>query len=1246
MVKIEEIDRTSTFAWSYDSLPLLATGTVAGAVDLNFNSSSSLEIWDIFSATNKKDPIFQASVDNRFHVLAWSKPFEGRPKGLLAGAFENGVIEFWDVDTLIKSQDLQKASVHKSDHHSGDVKTLSFNPKEAHQLISGGSKGQIFVWDCKSFDIPKSPGTAMSPMDEVSCVAWNNSKTNVFASTGNGGYTSIWDLSRTREVLHLAYNGDLGRANFSYVAWHPTETTKLITASDNDGCPVILTWDLRNANAPEKIMQGHKKGVLSLDWCKQDPELLISSGKDNTTIVWNPITGQKLGEYPTTANWAFLTKFAPNAPDIFATASYDGKIIVQTLQDTSPPIVSKATENEDEFWNELATTDTQHPVFEVKQAPAWLKRPSSVFFGFGSKLVTVKSDTHGKSVVNINKFVPSSALKFSPEQLNSALTSNDFDSIISNKLEGEFLDDRDKADWELLKKLSSTDKKSLFTDVIKEVSEEEAPKTNGDSKPEAEGGDQEEDSFFDKLGKESNGTKDTGYTPSGSFKLFGESSSESDKKLIKLILSNKIEPAVEECLDSDNLIEALVLALDGSDEVKGKVKNAFFNKNKDSELSRVIYGASSKNITDIVAYADVSDWKHIANSISAYCVDTEDFNAKITELGDRVLKQDSSNRDDAILCYLSGGALDKIASIWLQELPAYETKLLEGKDRTDITTPFDAHFESLNNFAEKIAAYRAISKVTGALSGPSIEPICKTILEYSNLLANYGEFEVADKFSKLLPDEFDGFKAYKDRISKATNKVNGSTANTKVGGRYSKPIQSKPILSPANKYAQAQSPGSQFTPIQALPQTPVSQVPPIAAPLNPYMKPAVGAPSNPYMKPAVSNPYAAPINPYMRPQSSVGAPGEPHSIAPPPLAAKPKYKEVTDGWNDLPETFKQKPEARRAAAAAVSPAPTAFPQPALGPQRSSVSSPGAPPGAPHSGPPRAPSRNPSKASLPTVSSPRSTPVQTKRYAPPPGTVASPSQTPVVAGPSGSFPGSTPRNPYAPPASAYAPPTSSVPPSGPVSNTVSPRASHSQPVRNPYMPSTPAEPAVPQAPPSRVPSGGMIAPRPIIQSPYQGLSSRPSMSSIPPPPSGPVSGPPPTGPPSLSQPPAVPIPVEAPVIEKFPAGDRSHIPAESLPIYQVFSSAYEALKPNIPEKYAKHGEDMEKRLNILYDHLNNSELLSAGGIELLREISSKLEAKEYQAASTLVLSFASSFPEEVGHWHAGVKRLINMAEALQ
>lgn len=45
-MKLKEIHRTATFAWSpTPSVPLLATGTVAGALDESFSNESQLEIW-------------------------------------------------------------------------------------------------------------------------------------------------------------------------------------------------------------------------------------------------------------------------------------------------------------------------------------------------------------------------------------------------------------------------------------------------------------------------------------------------------------------------------------------------------------------------------------------------------------------------------------------------------------------------------------------------------------------------------------------------------------------------------------------------------------------------------------------------------------------------------------------------------------------------------------------------------------------------------------------------------------------------------------------------------------------------------------------------------------------------------------------------------------------------------------------------------------------------------------------------
>lgn len=1313
MVKIDEISRTSTFAWSQDVIPLLATGTVAGTVDVNFNSSSSLELWDIFSATDSKEPILSASVENRFFGLEWSKPFEGRPKGLLAGAFENGIVEFWDADILIKSKDLAKASVHKSTKHRGDVKSLQFNPLQPHILVSGGSHGEIFIWDTKTFAEPFAPGKAMTPMDEITSVAWNNSVSHIFASTSNGGFTSIWDLKSKREVLHLSYNGPLGRAEFSSVAWHPTQSRKLITASENDGCPLILTWDLRNTNEPEKILQGHSKGVLSLDWCKQDSDLLISSGKDNSTLLWNPITGEKLGEYPTTANWAFHTKFAPSSPDIFATASFDGKVTVQSLQDTSPPISTKVVADDDnDFWNEISTTDTQQPVFVKKQAPKWLKNPSAVSFGFGSKLVHVHNST-----ITISKFVINSNVENSTSNLSKALTENDFKPIIDSKLAGDSIDSTDKSDWTLLQKLSTQGKDKLFQTVL-QGSELDATKEeeNTESNRIDNDQDKEDDDFFDNL-RPSNGTsKDSEvYVPQGKFKIFKSDISDSDKDLIKLILTNNIEKAVSECLKQGKLAEALILALDAPQSVKDLVKNAYFKKSDGDEVSRIIYNASSRNILDLLSNADVEDWKEIASSIASFSADSSDFNSKIIELGDKILESDPNQRDNAIVCYLSGNALDKVGSIWLKELPAYEENLLKSDKHDSIATPSDARFASLSNFVEKLSAYKSISNISGLLSGPSIEPIAKAVLEYANLVASDGQFDLAASFLALLPNDLEGLKTEKERIAKATGAVSKAAPNAgaKNTNAYSR-ARGTPSF---NKYAGITSPTASNVPLATKPAVPSTgarppvgypqpnNIPPVPvarqsnyAPQTPAFpqpsgfKPPVAPATNniyarqPLTSSVVSNPYApsgnatsAPYNPY-KPAVPIGVispavmptgvispvAAAPTVVSPPPVApARNKYKEETDGWNDLPDTFKsQTAPPRRAAAsvAAVSPSPAPPAQPALSRASTGVAQ-TAPP------PPKGVGRSSSKGTVPTVNANSSTVSSprlggqasiNRRYAPPvaPETngIAS-TPPPVHAGLNGGAPSTPsysapPKNPYAPSATSsppanknpYAPPpplpgtnSFSAPPQPQLGGV--PHSNGSEPPRNPYAP-PPANPYAPAV--SSGPGSASTAPPPPR---FGGFNAPPqsqlpnNVSTPPPPPSGASFPPPPRAVQSVPLPPPT---TEAK--STYPPGDRDHIPRDTLPIYQTFSGVLETIKPQIPEKYAEHYRDMATRLDTLFDKLNNQEV-SQDAIQSLKGISDALSAKDYATASSLNIQFSTVHSEEIGIWHAGVKRLIKMAEAL-
>jgi hypothetical protein len=57
MTKRATIPRTGCFAWHSSpshTLPLLATGTAAGALDESFSSEGKLEVWEVFPGEKKK----------------------------------------------------------------------------------------------------------------------------------------------------------------------------------------------------------------------------------------------------------------------------------------------------------------------------------------------------------------------------------------------------------------------------------------------------------------------------------------------------------------------------------------------------------------------------------------------------------------------------------------------------------------------------------------------------------------------------------------------------------------------------------------------------------------------------------------------------------------------------------------------------------------------------------------------------------------------------------------------------------------------------------------------------------------------------------------------------------------------------------------------------------------------------------------------------------------------------------------
>lgn len=1240
MVKLKAIPQTATFAWSplpHD--PLLVTGTVAGAIDADFSSTTQLELWDLSLIDRSSEgfqlkPKVSTNTDARFYDIAWGGVSSSRPSGVIAAALENGHLQLWDPDQIVKNQ--LAAPKDSSQRHSGAIKSLQFNPIQHHLLASGGSKGEVFVWDVDKFATPFAPGTTPSSrLDEVETVAWNNSVAHILATGGNAGFASIWDLKNRREVLHLHYSGvGGGRKAVSSIAWHPDNSTKLLTASEDDASPVILLWDLRNANAPERVLEGHEKGVLSLDWCKQDSGLLLSSGKDNRTLLWNPETGEKIGEYPIATNWCFQTKFNPVLPDIFASASFDGKVTVQTLQDVGQNVKQAALSAAgDDFWNTASYVDTLHPTFVKSQPPKWLKRPVSATFGFGGKLVTV-STGNGASTVKITKFSGDQGLTEETSKFAAALQEDNVKKVVKERLEST----SDSFDWQVLSALlgAGDNKAKLSKFYCHAEQEEEKEKKEGEKPTTTESsvfGDDDQD-FLDSLK-----ISEKYIPPQEPFNLFG-SISDYEKKLNRAIINGDFDAAVNLALKEKNLADAFALTFKGSDDVKTKVQNAYMTQHNTKSFVRLLAAVTDEaNLDDLVENTDITEWKDVLSCLFTYAKGAK-FEELITKLGNKLQRahendlSSSEFRNSALLCYIAGANLEKAAAIWHSEVAQHEQEFI--KDTANGVTPYAAHVKALHSFIEKVTIFR--KAVAKSDFGGNLDQLYDAYRDYANIVASQGHLELAEKYLDLLPAQYPGAWLEKERVMRTTHKApvkptaasryatspaKGHLATASYGANsiYA-PVN--PAAAPSVPNATGPRPGG---PTAGLPPMPQTQIPQnsIAAPMpaqipmapNPYA-PATQAPVNPYQpQVAAVSPVPAPA-PLGPPPTAGGVKAGNSPPLPPPPPASGAKKSSASGWNDLPASALVNASKSRPGStpqAIVSPFPNAPGVPPYGRPRSNNAT----------APPLPGSRGPASAAAappPPQGPPKTAPVNP--YA---AVAAVQSPGPVSGGP-GVLPGGVsygvpPSGPGAYGGAPGMPPNVGSSPQGYFQSSVA-----SPPAINPYAPN--------------VPSPGASLP---VPSPYAPVQSPGAVSGAPVRPLAATA----VDSAAASTQEVTPHPAPeqvAPPSPKHPPGDRSHIPAEARSIFEILSAEINRVEPVIPATYHRQVADAKKRLNILFDHLNNEDLLSSETVADMSQLVNALAQRDYDTALQIHLDILTSRSGECGQWMVGVKRLIEMSRAVQ
>ncbi|EEB08404.1 COPII-coated vesicle component Sec31 [Schizosaccharomyces japonicus yFS275] len=1200
-MRLKDISRNGTFAWSPAGVnknqSLLAVAPFAGSGSSKEDEEANLELWDTSSET--RAPLGKTSVESKFFDICWGKS-ESNPYGVIAGVQESGVVSLWNPENILNN-DSGKCQIDSFSTGEGVLhKTLDVNRLQNNLMTTGDDKGDVWIWDMNDF---KNPFTLprQNRASEVRTVAWNNKVAHILASGSDSEYTTVWDMKARRQVLTLSYMGastlSAATGGINCVCWHPENATRLVTAIDDNRNPVILTWDLRHPSAPESILTGHQKSVLSMSWCASDPRFLLSCGKDGSMLVWDTTTSECLGSFPRSGNWFTKSSWCPSNPNRVASTSLDGKVSIFSIQSSNidktqeANLQRAAAIDDNEFFNTLPTiAGSQEPSFSLKIAPKWSKVPVGGRFGFPNafvhfnstssvvKIIPIEPDANEveAAVVQVSENKdPASIEKFCGEQAEKA----DSDSSALNwKLLGEISKKAPRTRFLELLGFDLSFKKTTGSESV-EGEKEAGAKDESSITPENNAENLSDADFFGSLAAaeptaaspaESTSTQGSKFLPfSLPFNIYDEDTSSEENVITKAFIVGDVMSAVKKCLELERFADAFMLATFGDNACRKLVQETFYEKNsRTSSYLRLSTSVAEGDLKNTVRNAAITEWKDVFACICTYA-STEEFQELCSELGNRLEQSDISDAANcAAFCYIAGQSLSSLVRLWLSEFNSATEKSDEEKEDVSIFTVYVQHISAL---LSKISMYRSlVSFKDPELTKDKdwkLADLYRVYLTYIRILISMNKLDVAKECLDLLPPKFDGVAEERERLF---GKLNAPAAAPTV------PAAAVPI----NKYAARPAPTSWGSIKPAGSMMPADYSRPVPSAMGP---------------PPVVSPLGVPAN--APPKVSRGS-------------VDVSASTTMAGWNDAPIISRPQVRAAPTTSAIVSPFPSSgVTSPSYLSRTNSVSNLQPPPMGLHHG-----FHEPAPVPAP--------PKIGESYQPPKASV--PKTTAAAA----ATPSSRP-NPYAPQVSS--------PQMKPVGGKAAAPSSVPIPPPNPYAPQATMSPGLSTPSAQRPPRANVIPPPQNVQHGYAPQHAPSFTPAFAPPPM--VNSPPQAPPAAVASATKKPIPVEL----KYPAGDRSHIPQNLMPIFEVLNGEITRISERAPKRIERVVIDTNKRLNMLFDRLNNDMLPENVTAELLNFVSA-FSKGDLQEASAIHMNMITSMSDHCDHWIVGIGRLITLRKS--
>ncbi|XP_019669271.3 protein transport protein Sec31B isoform X11 [Felis catus] len=762
-MKLKELERPAVQVWSPASqCPVyLATGTSAQQLDASFSTNGTLEIFEVDfrdpSLDLKRKGVLSAS--SRFYKLIWGSFGNGllEASGVIAGGGNNGMLTLYNVTHILSSG--KEPVIAQRQKHTGAVRALDFNPFQGHLLATGASDSEIFIWDLNNLNVPMTPGSKSQyreqPPEDIKALAWNRQVQHILASAHPSGKAVVWDLRKNEPIIKVSDHSN--RMHSSGLAWHPEIATQLVLCSEDDRLPVIQLWDLRFASSPLKVLESHSRGILSVSWSQADPELLLSSAKDNQILCWNLGSGEVVYKLPTQSSWCFDVQWCPRDPPVFSAASFDGWISLYSVMGRSWEVqqIRQADKISSSFSKGQPLPPLQVPeqvaqaslIPPLKKPPKWMRRPAGVSFAFGGKLVTFglpSTPAHQVPqpclrLVFVSQVTTESEFLRRSAELQESLGSGNLLNYCQNKIELTSLQS-EKMLWQFLKVTLEQDSRVKFLKLLGYSKDELQKKVAtwlksdlglGES-PQSEGDDHSnrQQVFCSQASKHI--TEEASASSTFFDELVPQSmtpweipiTEDTDGLLSQALLLGELGPAVELCLKEERFADAIILAQAGGADLLKQTQECYWAKKK-SRISSLLACVVRKNWKDMVCTCSLQNWREALALLLTYS-GPEKFPELCDMLGMRMEQEGGrALTSEARLCYVCSGNVEQLVECWAKCHQA--------------SSPL-----ALQDLMEKVMVLNRSLELLRGPDGVSSGPATTyRVTQYANLLAAQGSLATA-----------------------------------------------------------------------------------------------------------------------------------------------------------------------------------------------------------------------------------------------------------------------------------------------------------------------------------------------------------------------------------------------------------------------------------------------------------------------------------------------------------------------